>query len=101
MAAVEPKTVRSILTSRLDRADDPLVLRLFGLGLVGAGAVERVARSAFTHDSNSLTVKYLESRSWTLPKVANDFDYAESDTFDEGDGDDESEDVDPEILLDD
>jgi hypothetical protein len=79
LATLDPVATRVAITSRLDNTGDPLLIRLLALGLVAAEGSKDVARSALArHDQNFLTLKFLETKDWKLPKPAADFDPADT-----------------------
>jgi hypothetical protein len=66
---------RTIIRQRLDRTSDPLLLRLFALGLLTAGENEGTVGGVLRRDPrNSLLLTYLAKHKWTPPKTVADFD---------------------------
>jgi hypothetical protein len=66
---------RTIVRQRLDRTADPLLLRLFALGLLTASENEGPVSAVLRRDPrNSLLLTYLEKHRWTAPKTVDDFD---------------------------
>lgn len=78
IAALRPTLCRSTIRARVDRTGDPLVLRLFALGLLSAGenwaAVEEVLKR---DERNMLLLRWLRKNQWKSPTVVKDFDTQE------------------------
>ncbi|PSK67452.1 hypothetical protein B0E53_00571 [Micromonospora sp. MH33] len=75
LSSVAPVQCRDIIRGRLDRTSDPLLLRIFALGLLTAGAGRSVVRPILERDPRNLLVSLmLEDRAWRPPAVADDFD---------------------------
>lgn len=89
LAVRSPAKYRVVVSDRIDGVHDPLIIRLFALGMHMAGAPVADTRAALQRfPNNQLTLRYLDANDWKLPAVANDFDRAPA-----GDGDeDESHD---------
>jgi hypothetical protein len=72
-----PALVRTEVRSRVDRTADPLLLRVFGLGLLAAGEARPLVASTLTRDPrNGLLVSLLDNSRWQVPDVVKDFDSA-------------------------
>lgn len=75
ICTVNPVLGRNLIRGRVDRTADPLLLRVFALGLLLAGDNEGAARSVLSRDPhNYLLLRYLEATKWQPPVVAKDFD---------------------------
>ena len=72
-------SVRTAITNRIDRTNDPLITRLLALGLLmAAGSRRQVTNALARHPSNTLILKQLSDVGWRLPTSALDFDPAAS-----------------------
>lgn len=75
VSTTDPASCRDIIRPRIDRTDDPLLLRLFALGLLVSGANRREIEPILNKDRrNILLLKTLEDRSWQPPRSTDDFD---------------------------
>ncbi|WP_089158227.1 RNA-directed DNA polymerase [Micromonospora sp. NBS 11-29] len=75
LSSVAPVECRDIIRGRLDKTSDPLLLRIFALGLLTSGAGRSVVRPILERDPRNLLVSLmLEDRGWRAPVVAEDFD---------------------------
>ncbi len=67
-------TARSIIRSRVDKVTDPLLLRIFALGLLQAGDDRSVVEAILHRDArNRLLHTFLNNTSWKSPAVVDDF----------------------------
>jgi hypothetical protein len=74
MSAIDPTYARDVMRSRADETTDPLLLRIFALGLLQAKSDRATVTAVLDRDKrNSLLKLYLESRGWEPPPVATDF----------------------------
>ena len=81
LCVVSPLLGRSIIRGRVDRTADPLILRVFGLGLQLAGDTRSAVEAVLRRDPRmSLLVKRLEGNGWQVPPVAKDFDLSATST---------------------
>ncbi|MDL5159279.1 RNA-directed DNA polymerase [Actinomycetospora termitidis] len=68
LGAYEPASCRDRIRRRVDRLNDPLLLRALAMALLGAGDDRDSVRAVLLRDArNALTIKYLESRNWQPP----------------------------------
>lgn len=75
LCSVNPVVGRSLIRGRMDRTGDPLLLRVFALGLLMAGDTRSAVEATLRRDPrNALLVRRLETRGWQPPPVAKDFD---------------------------
>ncbi len=75
ICSTDPVIGRNVIRARVDRTTDPLLLRLFALGLQLAGDSEADAEAILRRDPrNALLLRRMESRDWKAPAVVNDFD---------------------------
>lgn len=80
LASSEPTLARALMRARLDRTADPLLLRVFGLGLLMSGDSRASVESILARDPrNRLLQRYLAETAWRTPSVVRDFDLASSD----------------------
>jgi hypothetical protein len=76
----EPVLGRNLIRARVDRTSDPLVQRVFALGLLMSGDSPDAVRSILIRDPrNKLLLKLLDKRDWKAPTVVQDFDTSSSD----------------------
>ncbi|MGV0797173.1 RNA-directed DNA polymerase [Mycolicibacterium elephantis] len=86
LGAMDPSYARYVMTARADGTSDPLLLRIFALGLLRARADRATVSAILERDKrNALLAHYLEVRSWEPPPVSVDFGGSEDD-HDEGTG---------------
>ena len=77
LASHDGRRFRTTVRQRIDSVADPLLLRVFGLGLVTAGDTQQMVKSILSRSPyTNLTLKYLESVSWRIPTSPIDFDRA-------------------------
>lgn len=89
MSAMDPTYARDVMRSRADRTSDPLLLRVFALGLLQAKADRGTVVAVLNRDKrNSLLAGYLDSRGWEPPPVAGDFSGVNSESGGGGAGPD-------------
>ncbi|MER5322864.1 RNA-directed DNA polymerase [Streptosporangium roseum] len=70
-----PALGRNLIRARVDRTADPLMLRVFALGLLMAGESRVAVEAVLSRDPrNQLLANFLASRRWEAPPVAKDFD---------------------------
>lgn len=75
IGSTDPVVARNMIRARVDRTTDPLLLRLFALGLQLAGDSEADVEAVLRRDPrNALLLRRLESIGWKAPAVARDFD---------------------------
>jgi hypothetical protein len=75
LAALRPSSCRDVIRRRADRTTDPLLLRIFAIGLLSSGDDSRVARAILQRDRrNSVLLAALEDSNWRAPQVDSDFD---------------------------
>lgn len=80
MSAMDPSYARYVMTSRADGTSDPLLLRIFALGLLRAKADRTTVASVLERDKrNALLAHYLETRNWDPPPVSGDFGGSDDD----------------------
>jgi Reverse transcriptase (RNA-dependent DNA polymerase) len=81
MSVMEPAYARNVMRNRADRTPDPLLLRVFALGLLRAKADRRSVTDVLARDGrNGLLAQYLETRNWEPPPVAADFGGSEEES---------------------
>ncbi|MEU4826016.1 RNA-directed DNA polymerase [Actinomadura sp. NPDC023710] len=74
-----PVLGRNLIRARVDRTSDPILLRLYGLGLLMAGDSRTSVEDILTRDPrNHLLVKFLQRNAWAPPAVVKDFDESSS-----------------------
>lgn len=74
MSAMDQSYARYVMTSRADGTSDPLLLRIFALGLLRAKADRGTIAAVLYRDKrNALLAHYLETRNWEPPPVSGDF----------------------------
>lgn len=75
LCTLSPAQGRSLIRARVDRTADPLLLRVFGLGLQLAGDARSAVEAVLNRDPRTrLLVRKLTSKGWQAPPVAKDFD---------------------------
>lgn len=80
MSAMDPSYARYVMTARADGTSDPLLLRIFALGLLRAKADRATVSAILGRDKrNALLARYLEERSWKPPPVSVDFGRSDDD----------------------
>jgi hypothetical protein len=76
----EPVLGRNLIRARVDRTSDPLVQRVFALGLLMAGDSQESVRAILIRDPrNKLLLRFLDKRDWKAPTVVQDFDTSSPD----------------------
>ncbi|UGU29878.1 hypothetical protein LT350_25495 [Mycolicibacterium smegmatis] len=74
MSVMDRTYARNGMRSRADNTSDPLLLRVFALGLLQAGADRRTVMAVLERDDrNRLLTRYLDLRAWEAPPVNDDF----------------------------
>ncbi|WP_326545186.1 RNA-directed DNA polymerase [Mycolicibacterium sp. ND9-15] len=74
MSAMDQSYARYVMRSRADGTSDPLLLRVFALGLLRTKADRGTVAAVLERDKrNGLLAHYLETRNWEPPPVAGDF----------------------------
>lgn len=77
----EPVLGRDLIRARIDRTTDPLIQRVFALGLLMAGDSEESVRPILIRDRrNKLLLQLLDGRNWKAPAVVQDFDTSSPDS---------------------
>lgn len=75
ICVASPVVGRNLISARVDRTSDPLILRIFGLGLLAAGEGQSAVEPILRRDPrNALLVRALEKSGWKVPSVVKDFD---------------------------
>ncbi|MEU8143014.1 RNA-directed DNA polymerase [Nonomuraea sp. NPDC048901] len=70
-----PALGRNLIRARVDRTADPLLLRIFALGLLMAGESRGAVEAVLGRDPrNELLTTFLANRRWEEPPVVKDFD---------------------------
>jgi hypothetical protein len=81
MSAMDQTYARDVMRSRADGTSDPLLLRVFALGLLRARADRGTVTAVLDRDRrNGLLAHYLETRGWEPPPVAADFSGSEDES---------------------
>jgi hypothetical protein len=74
MSAIDPTSARDVVRARADRTSDPLLLRIFALGLLRAKADRGSITAVLDRDPrNGLLKQYLQTVNWEPPPVVADF----------------------------
>ncbi|CAM3377964.1 reverse transcriptase domain-containing protein [Mycobacterium colombiense] len=74
MSAINPTLARDVMRARSDTTSDPLLLRIFALGLLRAQADRGTIVAVLDRDSrNALLKRYLKTVNWEPPPVVADF----------------------------
>jgi len=80
LCTIAPVVSRNLIRARLDRTADPLLLRVFALGLLLAGDNRAAVKDVLVRDRrNHLLVRRLEQTNWQAPHVSKDFDLSSTD----------------------
>lgn len=81
LSTIDDKSARYVMRSRADKTSDPLLLRIFALGLLKAKADRATVEAVLERDNrNRLLASYLASRNWEAPPVASDFSGSEDES---------------------
>lgn len=77
LCSTQPALGRSLIRARVDRTADPLLMRVFALGLLLAGETQPDVEAILRRDArNSLLLRLLNETKWATPVVSADFDLA-------------------------